>query len=304
MISLAVGVGAGGSGGVGAALGIATAINQIGDSNDNQAARVRAFVDNSTVTSGAMSIAANATSDIDALTIGGSVGVGCGRFRWRRRGRCGSRIGHEIYQLIEASIINSSSVTAGTGGVSLAATDASSITANRRRSGCLSRRRRLWRRRHFARRRGCRNKVGNEVVASIIDSTVVANQGDISLTASEQATIEALTIGGAVGVGAGGAAGVGIGLAGAGSGNIINNTVHAQIRNADVDSSAGNVSLSAQDQSQIVADAGAFLSALELAEPQELVCHWELPLRSTPSTTKSSRRSTKALKCRPMAASR
>ena len=75
----------------------------------------------------------------------------------------------------------------------------------------------------------------------------------------ETASVQSLTIGGALGVGVGGGgAGVGVGLAGAGSGNTIKNNVEAY---ADLGASlttvgSGDITLSADDTPVIVANAG------------------------------------------------
>ncbi|WP_193789043.1 hypothetical protein, partial [Zavarzinella formosa] len=74
---------------------------------------------------------------------------------------------------------------------------------------------------------------------------------------NEAATINALTVGGAVAVGAGGAGGVGVGGAGAGSGNTVKNTVQASVSGqATVTTTGGDVSMTAKDQSGITADGG------------------------------------------------
>ena len=147
-------------------------------------------------------------------------------------------------------------VTAQTGAVMLSAADGSMITANGGGVGLavgggggngagvaigIS---------------AARNLVQNSVEAYADGYTVTAKTG-ASLSATENATIQALTIGGAVGGGGGGGAGVGIGAAGAGSGNTIRDTVEAFIRNASVVTTAtGNVNLTAMDTATITANGG------------------------------------------------
>ncbi len=101
-----------------------------------------------------------------------------------------------------------------------------------------------------------RNDIANSVPAYVDGSTVTSLTGDILLQATEGATIQAWTIGGAVAVGIGGA-GVGLGLAGAGSGNYINNTAEAYVQDsATVTAFAGNVKILASDMPSITANGG------------------------------------------------
>ena len=80
--------------------------------------------------------------------------------------------------------------------------------------------------------------------------------GDVLLQATEGATIQAWTVGGAVAAGIGGA-GVGVGLAGAGSGNYIDNTAKAYAQDsATLTAFAGNVKILASDMPSITANGG------------------------------------------------
>ena len=103
------------------------------------------------------------------------------------------------------------------------------------------------------------NDVQDNVWAYINKSTASATGGDVTVTATETATIDAWTIGGAVGVGSsGGADGLGLGAAGAGSGNTVMNHVYAYIQgNSNVTTNShGDVVLMANDTSSIEAIAG------------------------------------------------
>lgn len=75
------------------------------------------------------------------------------------------------------------------------------------------------------------NDIDNTVRARIVGATLEAGKS-VALKASEAATIDALSIGGAVAVGVGG--GNGVGVAGAGAKNTLHNTVEALILNAEV----------------------------------------------------------------------
>ena len=103
-----------------------------------------------------------------------------------------------------------------------------------------------------------RNDISNSVLAYVDGTNVTAQGGDILIQATEAATIEAYTIGGALGVGvSGGGAGVGVGAAGAGSGNTISNTVKAYAADgASLTSTTGDINMSAVDTPTIVANAG------------------------------------------------
>ena len=107
------------------------------------------------------------------------------------------------------------------------------------------------------------NDIANLVEAYVDGSTVTAHDGDITVQALEGATIQAWTIGGAIGVSVGGADGVGVGLAGAGSGNNIDNTVKAYAQDAaTLTAQAGDVSLLASDAPSITANGGGVAVAV------------------------------------------
>ena len=101
------------------------------------------------------------------------------------------------------------------------------------------------------------NTISNQVLAYLDDATVTA-MGNVSVIATEDASIEALTIGGAVGVGSSvGASGVGVGAAGAGSGNTISDDTEAYISdNSVVTTTSGSISVLDSDSSTIMANAG------------------------------------------------
>src|SRR5262249_45318177 len=147
----------------------------------------------------------------------------------------GAGTGNTINEDDEAYVHNSQKsdgnrgVTARNGSISLTATDNSSITANAGGFG-------IGLARSVAGTAigasiglsAATNDVEHHVLADADRSSLTSSTGDVTLSASETATIQALTIGGAVAVGAGGGAtGVGIGAAGAGSGNTIKNHVMA-----------------------------------------------------------------------------
>ena len=106
------------------------------------------------------------------------------------------------------------------------------------------------------------NLVQKTVEAYVSGGKVTAATG-VTLSATEMATITALTIGGAIAAGVGGGAGVGVGGAGAGSANTVKDTVEAVITNGStVLTTGGNVGLTATDTAMITANGGGVGIAL------------------------------------------
>ncbi len=251
-----IGVGAGGSNGVGASLGVAAAVNDIENT-------VWAYADGSTLTSaGTLSVSASETAIITALTIGGAVAVGAGGSNGVGVAVAGADSNNTVKDNVQAYLSNSTSGggkgISATGAVTLSATDISTITANGGGVGVAV---------GAGGSNGAGVSVGfsaavndveNTVWAYISNATVTATGGNATLTATETAIIQALTIGGAVGVGAGGSSGVGVGAAGAGSGNTIKNWVEAYIQSGSQVTTlgSGNITLTALDGSTITANGG------------------------------------------------
>ena len=285
-----VAVGAGSSNGVGVTVGFSAAVNTITNT-------VEAWISGSAVTAQAPSgtshevdLSATEAATVNALTIGGAVGVGGGGSNGVGVGAAGAGSGNTITNHIEAFIDNSSTVTTDqTGGgvipiitpnppsaacssgqargppgadgdVYLSATDCATIVAN---GGGLG----------IGVGGGGSNGVGaslgvaaavnsvTDTTESFIDSSGVSAAGNVALSAVESATINTLTIGGAIAAGGGGGVGVAGAAAGAGSGNTIDNTVLAYIHDpAGVTSGTsalnGSLWLTAENAAQITTDAG------------------------------------------------
>ncbi len=245
-----VGIGAaiGGAGGVGVSLGVAAATDDI----ENQ---VEAYVDNSTVTAaGAVKLSANETATIKTLTIGGSVGVGTGGFVGAGVAVAGSDSVNNIQNVVSARITGGSTVHANGGGLTIGATDNSSITAT---SGGFAVGLAA------AGLEGGAAAVGFAVASNTIENTVTAYTdnatvnaaGDLSVSASETATIVALSIGGAVAVGFGGYLGAAAAGAGGNSTNTLRNKVKAYLadRSKATTTASGNVNLTAIDSASTTA---------------------------------------------------
>ena len=113
------------------------------------------------------------------------------------------------------------------------------------------------------------SEIDNDIKARINGSTVSATNGNIELTATSDATIDTLSMGGALGVAAGGGGG---GLAGSGAGagayNDITNTTQAYADTSSVltTTTSGAVKLSASDTSTITADAGGVAIAVAIGD--------------------------------------
>ncbi|MEO6651293.1 MAG: hypothetical protein ABIP17_01380, partial [Ilumatobacteraceae bacterium] len=98
------------------------------------------------------------------------------------------------------------------------------------------------------------NEISNVVEAYVLESTLLARSGAITVTASEEATITAITASASVAVG-GGFAGVSVSGAGAGASNLIRNAVRATAANSSLTAqgTTGDVVLTATDTATITA---------------------------------------------------
>jgi len=251
-----IAVARGQGGGVGLAFGISVAINEI----DND---VLAVVDNATIHSaGSVELAAISSATIDALTIAGSVAAAGGKGGGFSFSGAGTGSGNTVTKLVEAAIRSGSSVTTtGTGevtrDVTLTAADSSTIVADAGgvaiaiaggQGGGVS---------VSAGVSVAINDIANTIRASI-DGATVTSAGDVVLSATSTAVIDALTIAGGGSFAGGKGGGVAISGAGSGSGNTIDNTVEATICSGSTVETPGGgaVKLTAVDNSTITADAG------------------------------------------------
>ncbi|MEO0760166.1 MAG: hypothetical protein AAFY78_25235, partial [Cyanobacteria bacterium J06648_16] len=95
-------------------------------------------------------------------------------------------------------------------------------------------------------------------VQALVDGATINSEGDVTIAASSNATIDGLSFAGA-GAAAGSADGLGVALAGSGTAikNKIKMTIGAAIQNGGDVQTDADVSVSATDDSKIKADAGA-----------------------------------------------
>jgi hypothetical protein len=270
-ISLATGQQSGAS----VAVGVSVAVNTLGSSTNPDT--ITAGIQNATVNAGGgVTITANSTPSILAVTVAGALGVGTGNAAFAGAG-AGS--GNSITRKVQALISDGSDVTTHNGqAVTLTATDHATIQAD---AGGLAL--------GFAGGQDAIlggalgaaisiNSVTDTIIASIIGSTVTS-AGNVALKATTQKdngdpgqSILAVSVG-VSGAALLGATGGGIAFAGAGSGsgNTIRNTVEASIKNSGsgaskvqshvTTSGLGDITLTALDGAKITAGAGALTVA-------------------------------------------
>ncbi|MBD2412394.1 hypothetical protein FACHB389_10860 [Nostoc calcicola FACHB-389] len=237
-------------------VGAALATNTVSDTT-------KATIDGSPVVGNSVALSANSTANIDAFTLGAALSGATGNGGGVTGSGAGSSSNNTISNTIEASINNSNNVTADSGSVTLSAIDTSTINAD---AGGVA----------VALAGGssggtavsvgaaiATNTIDNTTKATIDKSTVNASTG-VNLTATSTADIDALAVAGSLS----GAGGSGGGLSGSGAGsqttNTISNNIEASIQDtANVTvTNPGNVTLTATDDSTIVADAGGVAIAV------------------------------------------
>ncbi len=248
-------VGVASTAGVAVSLGVSFASNTMQD-------QVEATISDSSVTaSGQVSLSASEDATIAAITIGGAIAVGGASSGGGGGAVAGADSYNLISNLVQASISGtphdqSNSVTSTAGSVKLSATDTSTILAHAGGLGVAAGGASEFAIAATVGISEATNMVDNQVLA-FIDGSIATASSRVSLSATETATIEALTLGGAIGGGATGGVGVEIGGAGAGSGNTIGDTVEAYIQDGStVSSMTGDIALEASNKPSITANAG------------------------------------------------
>ena len=214
-----------------------------------------------------ITVSASANTTIMTFAIGGALGAAGGGSGGQGIGLAGAGTGNTITNTVEAYLRGGVNAQAGSGGVSISATDASRITANGGGLGIGV----------ITGDGGSStgvslgaaiaiNSISNTVLAFIDDSTA-SGEATISVTASETADVWALTIGGAVAVSTGDSTSTSVALAGAGSGNTVTNDTEARIVDGSsvTTTTAGDVSLTATDDSSVQAYAGGLGVAIAVS---------------------------------------
>ncbi len=256
----------GGGGGIGGSIGISVAINDVEDT-------VKAYIDGSTAraTGNDVSLIATETADVEALTIGGAVGASGGGGGGVGVGAAGAGSGNTVKNKVYAYVTGGSVVsTLTSGNVTISATDDSTIVANAGGVGIAA---------AIGGSGGGAVSLGvgaatsdiEDDVQAYVDGAKITSAGGVHLSATETATIETLTIGGAVSAAGGGEGGLSISAAGADSDNTIKNNVQAYIQNSTtaagkgVAANGGALLIEASDTSSITANGGGVGIAVGIA---------------------------------------
>ena len=260
--SLSAAVGVGASTGVGGSMGASVVVNVVNNSIDTHISGAKI------VSAKNVDLDAEANASIWALAIAGSLGVGVGKPAGIGGGASATGVGVAISGTCAINIVADkarstidqdsqiTSTSAGTvsldahdttlimadaGGVSLGIGSGQSTGVGVALGGSVA-----------------VNVVNNEAKAGISDAvvgTAGSRVGAVSLNATSNSKIWALTIAGSVAVGAGqNRFGGALAGAAAGSVNVVHNTVESSIRAASSVRSNATVSLRAADQSVIVAN--------------------------------------------------
>ena len=245
---------AGGVVGVGLSIGAAVALNLIGHDIDGTRtpAEVQAYVEDASIDAGGdLTITADAAQAIDAIVLAASVAIAAGGVGVAASGS-GVVADNRIAVLVKAFVDGTNGGGVHAAAITLEARDSSKIFAVAGAAtvafgfGVLA---------GVAVSIGvavAHNEISSEVEASIRGAqTLVAENGDITLTAGEDAAIDALSAAASVAVGAGVSLfGAGISGAGAEATNVILTTTSAFVDGAAI-TSAGAVTLTATDSATI-----------------------------------------------------
>jgi hypothetical protein len=265
-VAISVANGGGASGAISA--GVSASVNEIGKHGGHS---VSSYVENSKLTAaGDIGLNATSTASIYALAMGGAVGAtGGGGGGGIGVGLAGAGSGNTIASTVQTYISSGSDVRAtNLGNITMLAIDTPTITADAGGvaialslggggggAGSLG-------------RAASDNDITNHVY-SYVDGSKVQAAGGLTLFAKEDATIDSLSIGGAVAVQAGGGGGGAGAAAGAGSGNTIHNETKAYIKDSLESASRGvtangAILVTATDTSHSKSDAGGVGIALAL----------------------------------------
>ncbi|MGD8418987.1 MAG: hypothetical protein PVJ78_01070, partial [Gammaproteobacteria bacterium] len=252
-VAISLGVGSGGTN-VGVALGLSITINNIGNS-------ALAIVDDSSISAGgAVEVSAESTSSIDSTAFGVSLSITASSGTNVSINALGAAASNSVNNTVEAAIVDSDtndseSVVGGT--VTVEASDETSLkavgvaaSANVSAGGSTNAGGSLV-------AAVVLNDIGNVTTAHIDGVDVTANVGDVQVMADSSADIEAIGVSASVGVGAGSGPALNISIGVSYAKNIIGNEIEAVIAGGADVSAAGNVTVSATDESSISADIAA-----------------------------------------------
>ncbi len=254
-------VSGGGTAGVGVSIGAAVASNLIGydQSGNSLPAQVQAYILNSSVNAiGDLSLTAIASENINAGVGAGSAAVSAGGTAGVSGSGSGVSTTNKIGSLIYAFINGDGPTGIQAKSVSLTANDASTIIAN---AGAASIAASFSGTASVSISIGvalAHNVVTNQVKAYIQNAShsVGATAGDVSLSATTNATISAVAVAASLAAGISGTAGIGVSGAGAESTNNISTKTNAYTQDSVINSS-GAVNINAQNTAGISATIAA-----------------------------------------------
>ncbi|RUT07776.1 hypothetical protein DSM106972_020360 [Dulcicalothrix desertica PCC 7102] len=259
-------VSGGGTAGVGVSIGAAVANNSIGYDNngDRTPAEVQAYIQNSSLAVGG-DLTLNAIND-GAITAGvgaGSAAISGGGTAGVAASGSGVSTENKIATLVKAFIDGDGATGIQAKTAALTAKDSSTISAD---AGAASIAASFSGNASVSLSIGvalARNTVTNEVQAFIqnADSSVRTTTGDVSLSATTDANIKALSVAASLAVGVSATAGVAVSGAGAESTNTISTKTNAYIKDSVVNS-AGAVGINAKNTAGISAKVGAGSAAV------------------------------------------
>ncbi|MFV2065642.1 MAG: hypothetical protein ACC645_01580, partial [Pirellulales bacterium] len=258
VVALSAAVGGGGTAGIGASLGIAVSQNYIGFTPDGGApgAAVRAYVDNSKITAnGNLVHTAIAAQEINALVISGSAAVAVGGTAGVAASGSGvvaeNKIGVDVLALIDGDGANVADDGIRAASVSLMATDTSTIFAFAGAASLAA---------SFGGTVGGSLSIGVSLATNVISTDVAASirraevttapSGNVTVNASETATIKAFSGAASAALGFSGVVSVGISGAGAEATNVILTDTNAFIEDSQL-VTVGDVDISAENRSTI-----------------------------------------------------
>jgi hypothetical protein len=205
------------------------------------ASQIQAYSQNSSIHSGG-DLSADAVSDqtIDALVFAGAAAIAGGGKVGVGVSGAGVYTENNIQAFVKAYIDGDGSTGVSADSVSLNATDDSTITASAIAASLAAG---LGGTAGIAVSIGislATNEINNDVAAYIAnaDQGVDTTVGGITINASEDAGIEALSLAASAAIGLGGTAGIAISGAGAWARNVILTDTNASIRNSEVDSAS------------------------------------------------------------------
>jgi hypothetical protein len=258
VLTASAAIGGGGTAGVGASIGVATARNLIGfDLSGNRIpAEVQAYVLNSSINAGGnLTQRAIANGTIEAEVLAGSVAIAAGGVAGVGASGAGASTVNRIATLVKSFIDGDGATGIQANSISLTATDTSTIKAEAGAASLAV---------SFAGVAAvslsigvalAQNEIDNEVETFIknADNQVTARSGAITLNAKESATITALSQAASASVAIAGKAGIALSGAGADSTNVILTKTNAYIDGSKLNS-AGNVGIDATHTSTILAN--------------------------------------------------